>query len=244
MKRKTTVWFALLTLICLAGSCRMQGVERTKEKITQNFPVSKFHSIHSSVVGNIEFTQEAQTSVDIQADSQTLKDIQVKVKDETLYLEYKEKKSKKRNDQTDQAIIKISSPQLKSLDIRGVGNVDIKGKLQTDNLQINSFSVGNLVMPDLRCRKLEVKSSAVGNIRLGGQADQVAFYSNAVGNIYAYDLKAKELDVQSSAVGNVECYASQKIVIYSNGVGNVKYKGSPAQKEIHRHGMGKVKSVK
>lgn len=244
MKRKTAVWFVLLTLLCLAGSCQTQAVERPKERITQNFPVSKFHSIHSYLVGNIEFTQAEQTSVSIQADSQTLKDIQVRVKDGTLYLEYKEKKSKERNEKTDQAIIKISSPQLNNLDLRGVGNVDIKGKLQTDNLQINSFSVGNLVMPDLRCRKLEVKSSAVGNIRLGGQADQAAFHSNAVGNMYAYDLKAKEVYVQSSAVGNVECYASQKIVIYSNGVGNVKYKGSPAQKEIHNSAMGKVKSVR
>ena len=48
--------------------------------------------------------------------------------------------------------------------------------------------------------------------------------------------------VNSDGVGNLRVFASESVDIHADGIGNVTYYGNPAQKHIHKDGIGRVKA--
>ena len=47
--------------------------------------------------------------------------------------------------------------------------------------------------------------------------------------------------VEQKGIGNVSCYASGKITVSTNGIGNVDYFGNPPTTDINKSGIGNVK---
>ena len=47
--------------------------------------------------------------------------------------------------------------------------------------------------------------------------------------------------IEQKGIGNVSCYASGKITVSTNGIGNVDYFGNPPTTDINKSGIGNVK---
>lgn len=232
---------ATLTLIAvLFTACISAGAQ--SHQAADEFEVSEFTAIESTVFANIEIRQSSTTSVTAEGSEELLNLLDVRMDHDKLVLTMADRHNKRNKGRTDRLLISISTPTLTRLDFDGVGNIEIKGSFSTPELTIDSEGVGNLTADRLDVGSIYISSEGVGNTNLGGKADKIEIKSEGVGNVNTSDLTARDAIVTSQGVGNVSCYASEYLKVRSEGIGNVRYYGNPKDKELSKEGLGKIKA--
>lgn len=227
-------------LLSSASGCNHvsgNGIVGSDNHITRDFKVGYFDKIDASIVANITFVQSDSNSLQIYGSDNIVELIGVEVKDNTLYLKMKKKVSIKKG----KTQITISSPDLKSIQMSGVGNLAINETLNTPSLAINNGGVGNINIKQIICTDLNIQTSGVGNVTVSGKAQNANLSSDGVGNIKAAELEAENVKAGSNGVGNISCFATTSISARVNGVGNISYKGNPKTKDLKKNGVGNIK---
>lgn len=231
-------------VLALLSSCTIMSdsIKPSKNLITRNYKVKDFSKIEAGTVGDIYYTQSADSNISVQiyGPDNIVELIKVSVKDQTLLLEM-EKTNKIRN--SSKLKIMISSPELDLIAFKGVGDVHIKNGLNTGKLEIDSKGVGDINIQSLTCEDLHIDSKGVGDVKIQGTAKNVYLDSKGVGDIDAGDLKAENVNADSKGVGDITCHAVRSISASSKGVGSIKYKGSPEIKELSKKGIGSIKNI-
>ena len=235
MKRLLSLTFITLLLAVSSSSCAQT------RRATDQFDVSDFTAIESSVVANIQIRQSPRTSVTAEGNEEMLDALDVRMENGKLILKMEESFLKRFRKRSENLVIAITTPTLTRINSEGVGNIVIDGTFTSPELVIQSEGVGNITAVNLRAEKVVIDSQGVGNITLGGTAASVDISSEGVGNVNADGLKAKRAVVSSEGVGNVSCHASEYLKVRSEGIGNVRYLGNPAEKDLSKDGIGKIK---
>ena len=88
---------------------------------------------------------------------------------------------------------------------------------------------------------ISVRSDGIGNVILKGEAEKASYHIKGIGNLNAKDMIVSDVVVEQKGIGNVSCYASGKITVSTNGIGNVDYFGNPPTTDINKSGIGNVK---
>lgn len=240
MKTKSILRVAalLVVLTSSSGCVNIDGIAPSKNYITRDFKVGCFDKLNISTIADISYTQSADssTSLQIYGSDNLVELVKVDIKDHTLSIGTQKKKIRK----TDLKI-RISSPTLQRVNTHGVGNFNIKNRLEATNLTIVSDSVGDIKIDDITCAKLDIRAEGVGNVSVKGKAENVNLLAQGVGNIGAAGLESDSVTATSEGVGNISCYAKQLINANANGVGNISYRGNPANKELKKNGIGVIK---
>src|SRR5699024_5546354 len=122
------------------------------------FEVSNFTAIKSSVVANIEVRQASQTSVTAEGAEALLDMLEVKMDNETLVLEMEDRLMKRIRNSSNKLTIYVTTPNLMHIDSEGVGNIVIKGNFDTPELIINSEGVGNISAEYLNAGRVKIDS--------------------------------------------------------------------------------------
>ena len=209
----------------------------------RNYSVTPFTSLEVNTVGNIEYTPSSHFSVSAEGSEDLINDLTVTVRNNRPELSTKSRLKKLFGSrQSGKLTIRITAPTLNHIESNGVGNIELKGSLDSPQLKIVSSGVGNISAPHFASGTLEIRSDGVGNIEIKGTANSVSVESNGVGNVNLADLKSSQVHVESNGVGNVTCHATESLEINSNGVGSVIYYGNPKTRQISRNGVGKVKA--
>lgn len=237
MMKKINI-LVLVTLLISISSISCAQTRQSKDE----FEVSNFTAIKSSVVANIEVRQASQTSVTAEGAEALLDMLEVKMDNETLVLEMEDRLMKRIRNSSNKLTIYVTTPNLMHIDSEGVGNIVIKGNFDTPELIINSEGVGNISAEYLNAGRVKIDSEGVGNISIEGQADRLEISSEGVGNINTRKLITPNAIVTSEGVGNVSCYASEYLKIDSEGIGNVTYYGKPKETNLNKDGIGKIKT--
>ncbi|MCE5179782.1 MAG: DUF2807 domain-containing protein [Porphyromonadaceae bacterium] len=236
MKRLLSLTLITMLLAVTSSSCAQS------RRATDQFDVSDFTAIESSVVANIQIRQSPRTSVTAEGSEEFLNALDVRMENGKLILKMEESFRKRFGKRSQNLVISITTPTLTRIDSEGVGNIVIDGTFTSPELIVQSEGVGNITAENLRCQKVIINSEGVGNLTLGGTADSVEISSEGVGNVDADGLKAKRAVVSSEGVGNVSCHASEYLKVRSEGIGNVRYLGNPAEKDLSKDGIGKIKA--
>lgn len=232
------VLFLLLLVVVIATSCT---IAQKKEFTNKTYPVQYFSSIESGVVANIIYTQSNNLSVRAEGDKEMIDNLNITEENGKLKIShYKKLRVKNKKNLT----IYISSPTISEIEIEGVGNWNMKGKIKADDMKIEFDGVGNFEALDLESKNIKISCEGVGNLKLGGITDFLEMKSEGVGNINTQNLKAKKAIVKSSGIGSVKCFASENIDINNDGVGSITYYGNPTVKNIKSSGVGKIKAAK
>lgn len=241
---KTNFRFLLVALFAtgLFNSCTIMGdnIKPSKNNITRDYKVKEFNQIDASTVGDIYYTQstDGKTSVQIYGPDNMVKLINVSVKDGQLILETEHK-----NIKNSKLEIRLSSPELNNINFKGVGNINIENPFTVAKLNIESKGVGDIKIENLTCDDLIVSSMGVGDIELKGRVKSAHLSSKGVGDIEAEELEAASVEAHSKGVGNISCHATESLKASAKGVGSIKYKGNPAQKEFEKDGIGTIKNL-
>jgi hypothetical protein len=97
----------------------------------------------------------------------------------------------------------------------------------------------DVYLPELKSTKLE----GVGNIKIfNGKTPELEIQLSGVGDIDALNYQTQSIDIRLSGTGDVTAWATISIKGRLSGIGNIMYKGSPAN-DISVGGIGKVSAL-
>lgn len=231
--------FFLTALLMIIGLTTTEA--KNSELFSKNYKVKSFSSVHTNTIADIVYTQSDKISVKAEGAKEIVDNLKINVRNGVLTIE----NDRELNDKNDKPIVVfVSSPTIQSIETCGIGNLCLKGAVIVDNLDIKAEGIGNVHALDLKCKKVHINYKGIGNLTLAGETDIVEINSSGIGNIDCHNLLAKTTMVKSTKTGKVDCFASESIGLFNDGIGEISYSGNPTFKNLQNGGMGKIKEVK
>jgi len=205
-------------------------IEGSGNIVTKEVTVQPFDQLEASGVFNVVLTQGAKESVKIEAEDNLQPLFEVKNDGSKLMVDMKKDShfnSKKK------MTVYITFKNLKSMDLKMVGNVSSEGNLNFGDLSLANKSVGSVDLA-LNAQRLDIKNKSVGNLKLSGKANNAVIRSNSVGAIKASDLLVQTMDIDNDGVGSAEVNAVKELKVKDSFLGKVKNAGSATAKRINK----------
>ena len=214
-KGKLTLCLAALAILtaCSLNWNKIRGSGIIK---TESREVTSFSAIAFKSVGKLRIQQIGKESLTIIAEDNILPTFESRVSGQTLYISSNESSS---IDPTQPIEFVVEVKSLQSLDINGVGSIEVK---------------------DIQGKRLSVSLDGVGSVAISGKVDVLELNLDGVGSFNGTGLKAKQAKVQNKGVGNAVVNASEELDATVLGIGSIEYIGSPQIKESVK-GMGVIK---
>ena len=234
MKNLNSVFLALFMVVFSISAASA----KTIESFIKEYKVKSFTSINANTIADIVYTQCENTIVKAQGSQEMIDHLKVTVDKGVLTIT----NDKEHNNQVAEPLtVYISSPSIESIETHGKGNCSLAGKVKADNLKIHSEGMGHVEALRLETNKICVNYDGFGDLNLAGTTDIVEITSNGVGNIDAQNLVSKTAMVKSTKLGKVECFATDCVGIFNEGIGDITYHGNPKMTNLQNEGMGKIK---
>ena len=211
------------------------------EPVSKTYSIKSFSSVNANTVGNIVYTQSDEVSVRADGMQEMIDHLKIKITNGVLIIENDREFNNMKNEPL---VIFLSSPTIQSIETHGMGNWCLKGKVKSDNLKITSEGLGSIHALELESNKICVNYLGIGNMSLGGTTQLVEIFSGGYGNVNCQDLIAKTAIVRLTKIGKVNCFASESIGLFNDGIGEITYQGNPTFKNLQNGGMGKIKEFK
>src|SRR6476619_137471 len=205
-------------------------IEGSGNVVTKDVAVQPFDQLEASGIFNVVLTQGNKESLKIEAEDNLQPLFEVKNEGGKLMVDMKKDShfnSKKK------MTVYITFKNLKSMDLKMVGNVSSEGNLNFGDLSLANKSVGSVDLA-LNAQKLDINNKSVGNLRLSGKAENAVIRSNSVGAIKASDLLVQTMDIDNDGVGSAEVNAVKELKVKDSFLGKVKNAGSATAKRINK----------
>jgi hypothetical protein len=222
--------FSATTAFSQKDNDKEPKIEGSGNVITKEVAVQPFDQLEASGVFNVVLTQGAKESVKIEAEDNLQPLFEVKNDGSKLMVDMKKDShfnSKKK------MTVYITFRNLKSMDLKMVGNVSSTGNLNFGDLSLANKSVGSVDLA-LNAQKLDINNKSVGNLKLSGKAQNAVIRSNSVGAIKASDLLVQTMDIDNDGVGSAEVNAVKELKVKDSFLGKVKNAGSATAKRINK----------
>jgi hypothetical protein len=205
-------------------------IEGSGNVITKDISVQSFDALSVSGVFSVSLTQGSKEQLKIEADDNLQDLFQVKSDGSTLTIEMKkdvEFKSKNK------IKVYITFRNLKSMDLKMVGNLSSEGNLSFGDLKLDNRSVGSVEMA-FTANKLDLDNKSVGNLKLSGKAENAVIKNNGVGSLKATDLVVQTMDIDNQGVGGAEVNAAKELKVRDSFLGKVRNVGAATAKKVNR----------
>ncbi len=230
--RKVLTMLAVAAMI-LPATINAQDDEKyvgSGNLITRDVAVKSFSSLTVGGVFNVVLAQGSAEAVKIEAEDNLQELVQVEQTDNGLSVTMKKHKSIKTNKKM---TVYITFRQLKSIDLKTVGNITTVGTLSFENLRMNNASVGNVELK-MTARSLELENKSVGNLELEGKADNAVIKNKSVGNLEAAKFVVQTMDIDNNGIGGAEVNAEKSLKMKSSGLGGVKNRGGGSVTKLNK----------
>jgi hypothetical protein len=210
---------AFIAIACLSA---LSGCERGEDMTLESADLGSFNAIDFNGAGKVIITVGEPPGVNIEGGARVIKHLRIYVENETLHV-------RPTNahwswlDSPQQLTLTIGAPELKSLETKGAGSIDIKG-----------FKGG----------EHRVVISGAFNIEALGELDRLDITLHGAGNVDYSQVTAQEAFVSVKGAGNVEVKPIKLLDAAVHGVGAVQYFGEPDKVESAVHGLGAIKPKK
>jgi hypothetical protein len=205
-------------------------IEGSGHVVTKDVAIQPFDQLEASGVFNVVLTQGNKESLKIEAEDNLQPLFEIKNEGGKLMVDMKKDShfnSKKK------MTVYITFKNLKSMDLKMVGDVSSEGNLNFGDLSLANKSVGSVDLA-LNAQKLDVDNKSVGNLRLSRKAENAIIRSNSVGAIKASDLLVQTMDIDNDGVGSAEVNAVKELKVKDSFLGKVKNAGSATAKRINK----------
>ncbi len=144
-----------------------------------------------------------------------------------IYLNYKEP-----------IIIKVSSKNMKYVNIESIGSVTIPNKVNFDKFYVDINGAAHFSADSLFCDDFRGSVEGVGNMELKGKTRNANFKLEGAGSISAINFESDDIYANIKGIGSIECNPIKSIKGKVEGIGNINYKNTPPIKEIKIEGLG------
>lgn len=168
------------------------------EKETRD--VGDFRSIDVGGVFRVEATAQKDKSVEVEADDNLLPLIKTEVRGGTLYIN-----ADKRLRSSSQIVIRVSAPNIDSINSSGVANVSVS---------------------NVKNDKLGIDASGASKVSVQGETSQLTIDVSGASHIDADSLTALTARIGASGASNVLVNASNELNVDASGASKVIYSGT------------------
>jgi hypothetical protein len=243
MKQSLLVMMSVCVMIFGSTNLMAQKWQKVRGEgpaVKQDRNGGTFNEIHTHGSFNVEITDGATNSVQVEAQQNLQEYIEVENRSGELHIRNKQGY----NIQSDHDItVYVTAPSLKGIYLSGSGNLKSINQLNgSDKFEINSQGSGN-VNVDVETSDLKASIAGSGNITLKGKTSELEGRIAGSGNIKAREMQSANTSVQISGSGNAEVVATQKLNTNIAGSGDVKYWGD-ASVDSKVRGSGSVSRQK
>ena len=184
--------------------------------VTKQVPVNPFNEICMKGPMSLKFFASSVSKMEITADDNIVDLISATFQGGVLVLAIQDNVSFSTCSPLE---VSISHPNLKAIDLKGSGNIQVL------NLNEDKFTAS---------------ISGSGNMDLDGTVEHCVLSLRGSGNFDALPLKSNNLEVALSGSGNIFCTAINSAQVQLSGSGNVKVYGKPIHKSQNRTGSGNI----
>ena len=91
------------------------------------------------------------------------------------------------------------------------------------------------------CKSFESEIKGTSMFKVKGKANHTIIDVGGVGGFSGLEFVSESVNVKVDGVGSAYVHATEELTAVLNGVGSIKYLGSPSQKDIKVSGVGTVK---
>lgn len=203
-----------------AGGDRWRGIKPAGETERRTYDVEEFHSLSIDGVASVDLEVGAECFVELETDANFIEYVRVRVRDGVLMLD---QKNDLPNLSTDDVHFqfRITLPELKRLEIDGVGDIDGSG---------------------LAGEHLRISTDGVANVRLKGEVEELDVEVDGVADLDLRRLLAAEARVRVDGVGNIVLTATETLDAEVDGMGEIEYYGDPEVVRRSVDGFGSIKA--
>jgi hypothetical protein len=205
-------------------------IEPSGKIITKEVNVTSFDQLDVSGVFSLMLVQGSKEEVKIEADDNLQSLFEVKNEGSKLVIGMK--KDVNINGKIKMKVY-ITFKNLKSMDLKTVGNVISEANMSFGDLDINNKSVGNVDLK-LTTQNLNIQNKSVGNVTLNGKADNVTIKNKGVGSIQAASFVVQKMDIDNSGVGSAEVNAEKELKVKDSFLGKVSNRGSATIRRMNK----------
>jgi hypothetical protein len=231
----------LIIVAMLAIGCNLNMITPSNVIISENREVSGFSAIDFSTFGKVNIMQGDTESLNISGPDNIVPRIKTSVKNGTLVIETEGNLNIAPSGKLNPLIFTIVVKNLNSLDVSGLGDVQIE-TLSTPNLTIDMSGAGKVVQNQITTDELVIDLSGLGGIDITGQATQATIDISGAGSVNAPDLKIQNANVNISGLGSATLWVTDELSGEISGGGSVSYYGNP-QANTSSTGLGSFKSL-
>lgn len=170
----------------------------------------------------------------LEGDSNLLPYIETQVKGQELNIELKERVRTA-------SPLKITVParDLGRIEHKGTGDLRSKGKLQWGQAAISMEGAGDLEI-HVSAKQLHYESEGGGSAHFEGTAERFKVENEGAGDVEALDFMASRVECYKEGSGDVKVDAVLKLIVESEGSGDLIYKKDPPNIDVRTEGSGDV----
>ncbi len=225
---------ALASVIFIAGCVQIQTNTGPTTSEVRNIP--SFSSISYNLLGTLHVAQGNNSTVRVEAGSNTISSIRTEVTDGVLNIDTT---SPSLSLQTINIFVSTTNvSNVTAITSSGAGSVTCDVPLTASNLRLELTGTGSMDAP-VNVTQLNVLLSGVGSMQLRGNATNLNAQISGVGSLNAYDLQTNVTSVTVSGTGSAQVTAQQTLTATVSGTGSINYHGSP-QVNQSRTGLGSI----
>lgn len=177
---------------------------------TEQRDLTGFKAIEVGGALLVEIAAQKGFGVEVEADDNLLAFIKTEVDDGVLKID-----TKGRLSPTEQIRLRITAPDINSLDVSGAAN---------------------LTLNDVKNSSLTVDSSGAAKIKISGETTRLAIDTSGASKIYADGLKAADANVDASGASHIEVNVSGDLAVDASGASSIVYSGTPSA--VHKKTSG------
>lgn len=211
--------------------------------------IGPFNAINFKDFGSLNLYQGDHESLTIEADEDLFPDLLSDVRDETLFLGFKDDwfnrigkmVSSIFTGEDRKVTYHLTCVNLKRINISGKCTLNCNA-LSTDKLSLKIAGLGNLSFSNLDCHSLEFDVSGRGELNTAGSAEQLIVRISGSGDVQAADFLSQSTHVAISGQGNVTLNVKESLSVTISGIGYVNYHGNPDLRQAIS-GIGYVKKL-
>ena len=137
-------------------------------------------------------------------------------------------------------IIYIPVQNVKSLKLKGSGDITNKGSLKQSKFKISLQGSGDIELKNLIIDKTDVSLKGSGNIKLSGVSEILEIDLKGSGDILAENFVTDIANVEIEGSGDVNIYAKETFSGTIKGSGDIVVKGNPDQVSQSIKGTGEI----
>jgi len=200
--------------------------------------LDNFSGIGFGVAGTLVLEQGNTFSVVLEGDDDYIEEIETTVRGDMLVISHDRWISFSRSRRN--LTVYVTMPEVEELNVSGSGNIQARGSIRTEDLDMSVSGSGNIKLADLVAESVGCSISGSGSLELKGSASGGKLSISGSGKYRGDSFSLNDLDVNISGSGTCSTLVEEKLVARVSGSGDIYYSGNPSV-DARISGSGKVR---